>query len=63
MKTQSMIAKALPCNHWRSVVTETIWHMKWTMNGLMPVRPVVVLSKGFVLQAGDSVLIDSPAET
>ncbi len=29
----------------------------------MPVRPVVVLSKGFVLQAGDSVLIDSPAET
>ena len=60
VKSQSMIAKACTSQQWKSVVTGICWCVKWTMNGLMPVRPVVCFTRPFALSPGQSVLIDTP---
>jgi hypothetical protein len=61
-KSQSMIAKAVNRQQWLSALTDIIWHVKWTMNGLMPVRPIVIFKKAFPLQAGETILLDCSQE-
>lgn len=62
VKSQSMIAKAVNRQQWLSVLTDIIWHVKWTMNGLMPVRPIVVFKKAFSLEASETILVDCSQE-
>ena len=37
------IAATIPCELWQTSVTTIIWAVKWTLQGLCPVRPIVVL--------------------
>ena len=47
--TQNMGALAMPCGYWNTKATQVLWQTKWTVNGLTPIRPVVVWNVDHVL--------------
>ena len=40
--SQAMGGLAMPCHFWNTKVTAVVWMVRWTVNGLSPIRPVVV---------------------
>jgi hypothetical protein len=48
--SQTTCAKACHSKIWQSSWTSLGWHLKATINGLQPVRPVVVTSKAVELE-------------
>ena len=57
--TQSQAAKKLsPPEKWNSTVSRVAWQMKWSINGLQPQRPVVVLVQDVTLEPGKILLLD-----
>ena len=45
------VAGAVPFNNWNNGITSVVWTMRWTMNGLAPVRPSVALLKSIKVSA------------
>ena len=54
---QANIASLVPVQKWTTDLTEIVWLVKWSLNGLMPVRPLVVLSSAGSLKPGESIAI------
>ena len=54
---QANIASLVPVQKWTTDLTEIVWSVKWNLNGLIPVRPLVVLSSAGSLKPGESIAI------
>ncbi|CAJ1427550.1 unnamed protein product [Effrenium voratum] len=58
--TQSQVAKLTSGTEvWTSALTSTVWHCKWSLNGLQPIRPVVMLLEDVELENGKILLFQS----
>ena len=42
---------------WQNEVTRVLWHMRWTQEGLMPVKPAVHMLCGQTVSAGRAILL------
>ena len=47
--SQSQAAKLLPPKRWMSAATSIAWHLRPTLNGMQPVRPVCVAVQDLTL--------------
>ena len=56
--TQNMGALTMPCGHWNTKMTQIVWQARWTVNGLTPIRPVVVWSVDYTLDGTKCLLIE-----
>ena len=56
-KLQQSIGALVPRKAWDSHCLSIIWAVKWTANGLSPVRPVVVLTKDVSLMPARTLLM------
>ena len=54
---QSQAAKKLAPEFWRTAVTDIGWQMRWTMMGLQPQRPLVVMSQDVTLEPKQVLLL------
>ena len=60
--TQSQAAKKLnPVFHWNTAATSIGWQLKWSLNGMMPQRPVVFVSQPIDLEPGKVFVLKSAA--
>lgn len=50
--TQAMVANAIPNKFWVGHTTDIVWATKWAINGLTPVRPMVLVTKLASIPAG-----------
>ena len=58
--TQSQVAKLTSGTEvWSSALTSTVWHCKWSLNGLQPIRPVVMLLEDVELENGKILLFQN----
>ena len=55
--TQNMGALAMPCGYWNTKSTQVLWQTKWTVNGLSPIRPVVVWNVDHTLDGKTCLLV------
>ena len=56
--TQNMGALTMPCGHWNTKMTQIVWQARWTVNGLTPIRPVVVWNVDHTLDGKKCLLIE-----
>ena len=57
--TQNMGALAVPCHYWSgNKMTEVVWQTRWTVNGLTPVRPVVVWAIDYTLDSHKCLVLE-----
>ena len=54
------VASAVPFNNWNNGITSIVWTMRWTMNGLAPVRPNVALLKSIKVSPGMALPLNIP---
>lgn len=54
---QTQVAARVNNNVWTNTITSIVWSVKWSQNGLMPVRPHVVLLEPVTLAIGRAVLL------
>ena len=54
---QTGVAARVNNNVWTNAITSIVWSVKWSQNGLMPVRPHVVLLEPVTLAIGRAVLL------
>ena len=54
------VAGAVPFNNWNNGITSVVWTMRWTMNGLAPVRPSVALLKSIKVSADMALPLNIP---
>ena len=54
---QQTVGALVPKDTWTSHCTAIQWAVKWTVNGLSPVRPLVMLTTDLTLMPGRSVLL------
>ena len=52
---QSNIASLLPTHAWTGPATSLMWNVRWNTNGLIPVRPILVLPVAGKLEPGESI--------
>ena len=52
MTAQTNVAAMNPFNSWETTVSKTVWSVKWGANGLMPIRPQVILTLDVDLASG-----------
>ena len=55
---QTRLASTIPVNAWHGNYSKLIWTLKWHTNGLMPVRPQIVLTKNVTIAPGKSLLLN-----
>ena len=56
--TQSQCAKRLtPALKWNTAVCQVGWQLKWSLNGMQPQRPVVLMSQDVTLDNGKVLLL------
>ena len=55
---QTRLASTIPVNAWDGNYSKLIWTLKWSTNGLTPVRPQIVLTKNVTLAPGKSLLLN-----
>lgn len=56
--SQGQVAKRLsPMAHWNTVATAVGWQLRWSLNGLQPVRPVVFVTHPIDIEAGKFFLL------
>lgn len=56
---QSQIAKMVPnVAMWKTSVTNLGWQCKWSMNGLMPTRPIVFITVDLELADGQLLILE-----
>ena len=56
--SQSQVAKQLnPPGKWVSSWTDLGWQMKWSLNGMQPQRPIVLVTQDVTLEAGKALLL------
>ena len=56
--TQNMGALTMPCGHWNTKMTQIVWQVRWTVNGLTPIRPVVVWTVEHTLDGKKCLLLE-----
>lgn len=54
---QTHVAARVDAALWNSSFTKTVWSVKWTANGLGPVRPHVVFTAPVTIAVGRAVMI------
>ena len=60
--SQSQVAKKLtPPLHWNTAATSIGWQMKWSLNGMTPQRPVVLVSNQIDLDTDKVFVLKSAA--
>ena len=52
------IAATIPWELWQTSVTSIAWAVKWTLQGLCPVRPIVVLKDDCAIPPGHCLMIN-----
>lgn len=57
--TQNMAGLTMPLAFWDTKFTKFMWQLKWTVNGLTPIRPVVVWNIDFSLDAQKCLVISN----
>ena len=55
---QTRLASTIPVNAWDGNYSKLIWTLKWSANGLTPVRPQIVLTKNVTIAPGKSLLLN-----
>ena len=55
------IGQKMPPGLWNTDATTIIWSTKWALNGLMPVRPMVVFVADVDIPAGKAVVLAKTA--
>ena len=51
--SQAQAAKKLtPVAHWSTAATSAGWQLRWSLNGMQPVRPVVLVTAPIDLETG-----------
>lgn len=50
--TQGFAASLIPQQRWSTHATDVIWSVKWAVNGLTPVRPLVLMTVDVTLPPG-----------
>ena len=55
---QSQMAGIIPVRLWRTKLSDITWIMKWNVNGLCPVRPVVVLTRDVEIPPQHTLFLD-----
>ena len=56
--TQNMGALTMPCSFWQTEMTKVLWQVRWTVNGLTPIRPVVVWAVDHALDSKKCLLVE-----
>ena len=56
-KLQNRIGCMIPASAWNSHCTEISWSVRWAAMGMMPIRPVVVITKAIDLPAQKALLL------
>eukprot|EP00959_Pyramimonas_sp_CCMP1952_P441824 9249396-Pyramimonas_sp.AAC.1 len=57
MPSQTNVAALVPAKKWDTHATKLLWTMKWHTTGLMPVKPVVILTLSGDIPAGSALVI------
>lgn len=51
--SQAQVAKKLtPVAHWGTAATSVGWQLRWSLNGMQPIRPVVLVTAPIDLETG-----------
>ena len=50
--SQQHVASVLPWATWKTSHTDVIWMVKWSPKGLVPIRPVVLVTTPFEVEQG-----------
>ena len=58
LQTRLASTAGFPVNAWDGNYSKLIWTLKWSANGLTPVRPQIVLTKNVTIAPGKSLLLN-----
>lgn len=55
--SQSQAAKKISPKKWETEVSAVGWQLKWSINGLQPVRPIVIAKQDLTVEAGKALVL------